>query len=139
MKTSRVLSQVFRFASVGLLSNAVLYGAYLVLTTVGLEAKLAMTLLYAVGVALTFFFNKRWSFRHGGSHGPPFVRYCFSSALGYAINLLALYTLVDHFGYPHQIIQAIMICIVAIMMFALNKFWVFQPLFVRPGQRGTDL
>lgn len=133
------LKQLVRYGAVGVLSNAVGYLLYLAITSLGMEPKLAMTFLYAVGVAMTFFFNKRWSFRHGGSHGPAFVRYCFSSALGYAINLLALYTLVDRFRYPHQIVQAIMICIVAIMMFALNKFWVFQPSLAGSNLRGTDL
>jgi putative flippase GtrA len=98
-----------------------------VLTRIGAEPKLAMTLLYAAGVAQTFVFNKRWSFRHGGLHGPAFVRYCAAYAIGYVVNFLALLLLVDRLRYPHQLVQGVMIVLLALMLFALQKFWVFRP------------
>jgi putative flippase GtrA len=118
--------QLVRYAFIGLLSNAILYLAYLALTALGVETKLAMTVLYAVGVAQTFIFNKRWTFRHDGSHRSAFVRYCISYALGYFINLLVLYVLVDCLHYPHQIVQGAMIFWLAAMLFLLQKFWVFR-------------
>jgi hypothetical protein len=59
-----------------------------------------MSLLYALGVIQTFYFNKTWSFRHGGTHGPAFIRYCISYGLGYLFNLAALHVLVDRLGTP---------------------------------------
>ena len=118
--------QLLRYAVVGLASNALLYGAYLALTRLGVEPKLAMTLLYAAGIAQTFLFNKRWSFRHGGMHGPAFVRYCAAYALGYAINFVALLLLVDRLGYPHQLVQGVVVVSLAVMLFSLQKFWVFR-------------
>lgn len=120
-------AQFLRYAVVGLASNAVLYAAYVALTSIGVEPKLAMTILYAMGVLQTFVFNKRWSFRHAGKHGPAFVRYCAAYAFGYAVNLLALLLLVDRLGYPHQLVQAFMILSLAVMLFVLQKFWVFRP------------
>ncbi|MBS0543123.1 MAG: GtrA family protein, partial [Proteobacteria bacterium] len=61
------LGQLIRYGIVGFASNAVGYLLYLAITAAGMEHKLAMTLLYAVGVAQTFVFNKRWSFGHGGA------------------------------------------------------------------------
>lgn len=120
------LGQLARYGTVGLLSNAVGYLLYLAITAAGLEPKLAMTLLYAVGVAQSFVFNKRWSFRHGGSHGPAFVRYCTAYALGYVANLLGLMVLVDVLGFAHQLVQGAMVLAVAAMLFLLQKFWVFR-------------
>ncbi len=120
------LRQFLRYGLVGLISNAVLYLVYLALTAVGTEPKLAMTLLYALGVAQTFMFNKHWSFRHGGKHGPAFARYCMSYGLGYVINYLALFVLVDHLGYPHQIVQGVLVLSLAVMLFLLQKFWIFR-------------
>jgi putative flippase GtrA len=122
-----VQGQFIRYALVGLASNALLYAAYLVLTRLGAEPKLAMTLLYLTGVLQTFVFNKRWSFRHGGLHGPAFVRYCAAYALGYVVNFVALALLVDRLGWPHQGVQGVMIVLLALMLFALQKFWVFRP------------
>ena len=120
------LGQLIRYGVVGLASNALGYVLYLAITSAGVEHKLAMTLLYAVGVAQSFMFNKRWSFRHGGAHGPAFVRYCIAYAIGYVINLVALIVLVDKGGYPHQVVQGVMILIMAALLFLLQKFWVFR-------------
>ena len=127
MSADATVGQFIRYATVGLGSNIVLYLAYLALTAAGIESKLAMSLLYVLGVVQTFAFNKRWSFRHGGLHGPTFMRYCASYALGYLINLGALLILVDRLGYPHQAVQGVMILTLAVLLFLLQKFWVFRP------------
>lgn len=127
MSADATVGQFIRYATVGLASNIVLYLAYLALTTAGVESKLAMTLLYVLGVVQTFAFNKRWSFRHGGLRGPAFVRYCASYALGYLINLGVLLVLVDRLGYPHQVVQGVVILALAILLFLLQKYWVFRP------------
>jgi putative flippase GtrA len=125
MKTT--LGQLLRYGFVGLMSNTIGFLLYLAITAVGMEHKLAMTLLYALGVAQTFFFNKRWSFQHTGAHGPALLRYCISYALGYLINLIALFFAVDKLGYAHQIIQGVMVLSLAVFLFLLQKFWVFRP------------
>ncbi|MBV5310569.1 GtrA family protein, partial [Chromatium okenii] len=56
--------QLSRYALVGVASNAFGYFLYLLLTNVGMGYKSAMSLLYIVGVAQTFIFNRSWSFRH---------------------------------------------------------------------------
>ena len=123
----KTAGQFVRYAAVGLISNGVGFLLYLGLTFAGMEHKIAMTLLYAIGVLQTFVFNKRWSFQHDGVHGPAFVRYCITYGLGYVINLLALIVLVDFVGYPHEIVQGIMVISLAAMLFTLQKFWVFAP------------
>ena len=117
--------QFLRFALVGLASNALLYLGYLILTGGGVGHKSAMTLLYALGVAQTFLFNRNWSFRHPGSVQCAFARYVACYAVGYLLNLFVLYLAVDRFGLPHQIIQGIMIVTLAVMLFLVQKYWVF--------------
>lgn len=118
--------QFARYALVGIVSNACLYSGYLVLTWAGMGHKLAMTLLYAVGVAQTFALNRRWTFDHRGAVGNSFGRYLIASALGYAINYVGLYWMVDIGGMRHEYVQAAMIVLVAIVLFALQRYWVFQ-------------
>ena len=118
--------QFLRYATVGLVSNGVIFLLYLTLTAAGMEHKIAMTLLYAVGVAQTFLFNKRWSFKQEGEYGPEFIRYCLAYSLGYILNLIVLMVVVDRLGYPHQIIQGVMIFLLAVLLFLLQKFWVFR-------------
>lgn len=118
--------QMLRFAVVGLASNAVLYMVYLGMTAVALGPKLAMSLVYAIGVTQTFLFNKRWTFNHAGRHDTAFIRYVTVYAGGYLVNLLVLVWLVDSLGYPHQIVQGLMILVLAGCFFVLQKIWVFK-------------
>ena len=131
-------NQFLRFAVVGVASNLSLYLAFLALTALGMDAKIAMTLLYMTGMIQTFFFNKRWSFRHGGLYGAAFLRYCFAYGAGYAANLIALVVLVDHLGYRHEVVQGVAIIALAGCFFLLQKHWVFResestvPVVTRP-------
>ena len=119
-------TQFARYGMVGLASNLLLYLAYLALTYAGMEPKASMSMLYILGIVQTFLFNRRWSFKYGEKHGPAFARYCSAYGLGYAINLLVLMWLVDRMGYPHEIVQGVMVVSLAVMLFLLQKFWVFR-------------
>lgn len=122
----RTLAQFTRYAIVGLASNLIGYVLYLVLTRLGLGPKLAMSLLYGMGVLQTFLFNKRWTFEHRGAHRVVFFRYCAAYGFGYLINLAVLLVLVDRHGYPHEAVQGVMILSLAVMLFLLQKYWVFH-------------
>jgi putative flippase GtrA len=121
-----VQRQLLRYALVGLTSNLLCYLVYLALTGLGMNPKLAMSLLFGVGVLQTFVFNRRWTFEHGGTQRTAFYRYCVAYGFGYLFNLSMLYLLVDWLGYPHQVIQGLMILTLAVMLFLTQKFWVFR-------------
>lgn len=118
--------QLIRYAVVGLMSNLLCYFVYLGLTRLGMDPKLAMSILYFVGVLQTFVFNRNWTFKHSGAQRAVFSRYCAAYAGGYVLNLSVLYVFVDLYGYPHQAIQGMMILILAAMLFVAQKFWVFR-------------
>lgn len=119
-------TQLIRYVIVGLASNAVIYVAYVVLTQFGVGPKLAMSMLYCVGVLQTFVFNKKWTFRFQGAAAPTLVRYATVYAMGYAIQFLALMWLVDQMGLPHQWVMGVLILMVALLLFMAQKFWVFR-------------
>lgn len=118
--------QFVKYACVGVVSNAFCYLAYIGLTAGGVGSKFSMTLVYAAGVAQTFYFNRKWTFSETSSNG-IFIRYCIAYAIGYILNIAALYIFVDKIGFPHQAIQAIMIFVLAVILFLLQKFWIFRP------------
>ena len=119
-------TQLLRYAVVGLCSNLVLYFLYLSLTRLGLGHKTAMTLLYVAGTSLTFVFNKTWTFGHKGLLGRTFFAYSSIYAAGYIVNLIALYVLVDRLGYDHRWVQGVMIILIALLLFTLQKSVVFK-------------
>lgn len=114
-----------RFAVVGLASNAVLYLLYLGLTAAGFGPKLAMSLVYAIGVIQTFYFNRIWSFRHQDRVHSTFTRYLLAYAFGYLLNFFLLWLAVDGLNLPHQGVQAVAVLVVAMSSFLINKYWVF--------------
>jgi len=82
--------QFARFAIVGLISNALLYGFYLLATHLGVQHSLAMTGVFALGILQTFGFNRNWSFNHKGSARAAMFRYVIAYAVAYVINLSAM-------------------------------------------------
>lgn len=130
MKKSNLMragTQFMRYAIIGLASNGIGYGLYILLTQLGLGPKFAMSLLYIVGILQTFLFNKNWSFGFHGRIAPALFRYATIYAIGYAINFLALLLLVDQAKLPHQWVMAGLVLFMAIFFFAGQKFWVFRP------------
>jgi putative flippase GtrA len=121
----KVSRQFLKFAVVVIASNVVLYALYLLMTSLGVEHKVALTLLYALGILQTFVFNKRWSFGYQGAAGPALLRYVIAYASGYILNMSVLVLLVDRAGYAHQLIQGIMILVMVVLAFLIQKLWVF--------------
>ena len=119
-----IARQVLRYGVVGLVSNAILSAAYIFLTAVGVEPKLAMTLVFVIGTVQTFFVNRAWTFRSSAPTS-AFFKYALVYGAGYAINWLGLWIFVDRLGSPHQIVQLIMIFIVAAFIFVNLRYWVF--------------
>lgn len=118
------LVQGFRSGVVGLASNVLLFIFYLVLSSLGIGPKIAMTCMFLVGTLQTFFFNKRWTFGHSGASQKALVKYFVVYAVAYVINIIVLLVLVDRLGYPHQVVQGLMILFLAAFIFLLQKFWV---------------
>ena len=121
-----VIIQFTKYVVIGLASNGLLYFLYLVMTKYGIGHKSAMTLLYVTGVLQTFMFNKKWTFSHQGGVSKSLFRYLASYALGYMLNFFALFYFVDKLFFSHEVVQGIMIILNAMMLFMLQKFWVFK-------------
>ena len=117
--------QSMRFAAVGIGSNLLLYLLYLILTSLGVGHKTAMSCLYLLGLVQTFLLNKTWTFAHQGKMHAALGRYLIAYGLGYLLNLGMLHLLVDRFGLPHLLIQGLAIFVVAVTMFLLQRHWVF--------------
>ena len=126
MQVKLIRRQLFRYLVVGIVSNLTLYLGYLLLTDIGVGHKTAMSLLYAAGTSLTFIFNRNWTFQHNDHISHGFIRYSVMYAVGYFIDLIGLYLLVDIAGYPHQIIQLFLAILLAIMFFILMRLWIFN-------------
>jgi putative flippase GtrA len=122
------VAQLLRFGLVGLATNAVGFAIYLGLTQLGTPPMLAMSLVYGAGVLQGFWANRRWTFSFQGAGGPALARYCAAYAIGYLVNLGGLYLLAARLGHQHAIVQAAMVFVVAVLLFVLQRYWVFRAL-----------
>lgn len=120
--------QLVRYAVVGVITNAAGYLVYLLITYLGVVPKVAMSILYVVGVIASFFGNKRLTFSYNGGVLGAGVRHLIVYMLGYFLNLGLLIMFVDHFGYPHQFVQGLAIFVTAAFLFVTLKHFVFRSL-----------
>jgi putative flippase GtrA len=120
----RTLRQLVTFAVIGAVSNAALYGIYLVLSNFGVGPKAAMTAVFVLGVLCTYALNRRWTFRHDDT-GRSAVRYAGTYLFAYAMNVAALALLVDVASLPHRTVMLGLIVATAVFIFVLQKLWVF--------------
>ncbi len=124
--SKKTLRQFFSYALIGVLTNVLGYATYLGLTYLWGAPKLTMTALYLAGASIGFLANRRFTFRHDGGIGITGIRYLLAQVAGYLLNLVLLLLFVDWFDFPHQIVQAIAIVVVAIFLFVLLRIFVFS-------------
>jgi putative flippase GtrA len=117
--------QLLRYGLVGIASNLTGYLIFLLITTLGIGPKTAMTMLYVVGATIGFIGNRNWTFPHHGTFLGSGVRYVIAHCCGYLINLAVLLTFVDALGYSHRWVQAIAVFVVAGFLFVTFKYFVF--------------
>ncbi|MCX5882069.1 MAG: GtrA family protein [Deltaproteobacteria bacterium] len=120
------MRQLLRYGLVGVISNAVIYFVYILITYLGVEPKKAMTLVYIIGASIGFIGNRKWTFAHRGDFSSAALRYMLAHLSGYLLNFLILFTFVDCLGYAHQWVQAVAIMIVAGFLFVVFKYFVFR-------------
>lgn len=126
--------QIIRFGIVGVLNNFLGYVVYLLLTYFWLEPKVAVTILYPIGVLVAYFSHAKYSFAHQGKHTWAVVRFFISYFLCYWLNLSMLYFFSDRLGFAHQIVQAFAIVIVGGVLYLLLKFFVFWSQSTEDGE-----
>lgn len=105
--------------------NILLYSVYLLLTRGLMSSRAAMSATYCAGVLVGFVLNRNVVFRYQGGSSIALLRYVFIYVAGYAINFILLWLLVGHFGVPHEIVQGSAIFGLALVLFILQKVWVF--------------
>lgn len=119
------LWQFIRFGVVGVATNMLGYLVYL-LVALWVEPKLAVTLLYPIGVLTGYAGHARYAFDYEGGHGHGLARYLVAHAMGYGLNMLLLAVFVDRLGFAHQLVQFVAIFVVGAFLFVLYRLWVFR-------------
>ncbi|MDP3891508.1 GtrA family protein, partial [Nocardioides sp.] len=80
------MQQIIRYGLVGVATNALAFGAYLLLTWLGVPPKTAMTLVYLLAAFAGYWGNRQLTFAHRGSVLGSGARYVLAHGMGYAVN-----------------------------------------------------
>ena len=88
------LSQLLRYALVGIAVNLAGYLVYLLITWLGVSPKITVSLLYPLGALAGYWGNRQLTFRHRGSLLSSGSRYVMAHCVGYLMNLAILFVFV---------------------------------------------
>ncbi len=128
---SAVLSiQLLRYAVAGVANNGIAYVIYLLLAHLLDSPKIAMSITYVGGMTVGFFINRSWVFKNNNAQDgiawADVIKYVIAHAGGYGLNYIILHYFVDVMGYPHPIVQAASILVVAGFLFTVFRYFVFS-------------
>lgn len=127
MQSLRLASKQFaKYLVVGGLSNSLAYGLYIAITLVGVSPIASMSMVYVVASVTAFTANRGWTFQSDTSLSRSALKYIISQMLGYGTNLILLYWFYYMLDVPHQTAQLIGIGVVAVELFLLNRYYVFN-------------
>lgn len=135
--------RVLRFLAVGGVVNLVFYGLYLLITLAGVPPLAAMTTTYGGAVLAGFLLNRRITFSDRNVRDGALLRYCAAYGIGFLANLSILWLFAERLGYSHEIVQALVTLILPIVLFLMQKHWVFAGKGAAdaspegPGRRGA--
>lgn len=124
-KHSQTIKKLVRYGVIGITTNGIAFGLYLLMTYLGLTPRVSLTILYSVAATLSYFGNRRLTFTYSGSWLWSSIRYIIMHIGGYFLNLGLLYICVDIYEIPHQYVQFAAIFIVAIYLFVVSDWFVF--------------
>lgn len=125
-----LLGQLVRYALTGGLASIVNIGVYWVgATRFGLHPNLAWALGFAAAVIVGYIVHSRWSFRgHGRRDNLARTggRFVVVSLISFALNSLWVWLLVTRFGLPIWAPYPLVLGITPLVVFTLNRRWVFE-------------
>jgi putative flippase GtrA len=128
-----VIAQWLRFVTVGAGNTVLSWSAYAVLVALGLHYLLASGLAFALGIVNSYALNRRWTFRSRNHPAPEALRFLVVQAVGLALDVGLLYTLVHDLGLHHLIAQALVFPAASTVTFLLSRQWAFAG--ARPAVR----
>lgn len=118
-------SQVVSFGIIGVINNVALYGVYLLLTFLGVNVLLAMTLVFCGGVLLSWLLNGRFTFKRRLTSINA-KRMGVAYVVAYVANALLLGVSHYVFSLPHEAIQGVIMVLLAVGLFFAQRHWVFR-------------
>jgi putative flippase GtrA len=118
--------QIINYYAVGAFVNCSGYFIFLLLVAAGGEHKLIASILYIVGVVVSYWLNGQFVFHRSAPTSFRYFRVIMMLLGGYFINIALLYVFVDVYHVSAGKVQLISIVLVSIYFYIANKFYVHR-------------
>lgn len=121
--------QFLKFGLIGVMNTIVHYLTFIIFFKfVGIHMILASTIGYTLGVANSFFLNRKWTFQVKGEKWKiEAFKFFLVNAFSLAINLVLLDSLVKYVYLSPELSQILAIIGSLTVNFWGNKMWTFKP------------
>jgi putative flippase GtrA len=121
------MNQLSRFLIVGIANTVLGYAViFSCMYLVGLSPELSNAAGYLVGLLVSYFLNRNFTFRSSGRHSTEFLRFTIVFLTAYTGNLVVLIFLVRILGAHAGLSQVIAGVIYIGTAYLLNKHYVFR-------------
>lgn len=128
----RLPKSLMRYATVGIVSNVSLYVLFVVLIWAGVPATLNAAVCYALGLILSYVFNRRWSFESTTTHQRDLPRFLLAYGTGFVATMVFI-TLLTRWMRP-EIAQILNVGLTAIVIYLCLRLTGFG----KAGQSHAD-
>ncbi|MCE2573156.1 GtrA family protein [Motilimonas eburnea] len=125
------LEQLASFAIVGVgatLTHALVF--HILFDSVGLAQLPANIVGFLVAFTVSYLGQFKWTFKAEAAavscQKSAFVRFFKTAIFGLLLNLLWAFVTIDWLGLHHYVYLALLTFVTPVVIFALNKFWVFK-------------
>ena len=119
-----VLSQLWKFGLIGVSNNICFYVFYLVMTSFGISPLASMTVCFFLAVSFSWVFNGIYTFRVALSQASR-DKILIAYGVAYLVHFCCLWLLTQVYKLPHQLAQGAIMIFIALVMFLVQKKWVF--------------
>jgi putative flippase GtrA len=129
------MRQFGRFCLVGISNTALSFVTFAIAVRAGAPYLIASCGAFALGALNGYTLNRAWTFRAGAFTFPGLARYVVVQGIGLALNAGLLALLVEGFRVASIPAQALVLPVVSVMTFSINRRWVFAHRRLRSAQQ----
>lgn len=113
----------WRFIINGIASNVTLYGLFALLIYVDFDYRVAVTIVYVLGILWNYTVNRLWSWQSEAKVASSFLKYVILYVLTYFVHLALVVVMVEWIGISTYLAPLLSMGILLLpQMWALNRF-----------------
>src|SRR5690606_33813932 len=125
--TSTIITQFIKYGLVGLVGTAIQTSTLIILVELYSFRPIFASIIGFIGsLIVSFILNLKWTFQVSENKAQLFIKYVIVSISGLILNVSIMFIFVDIFGGWYIWAQIIVIIIVPIVNFIMNRFWAFS-------------